>query len=374
MGDGVTQSNLRMKLGIIGTRGIPNRYGGFEQFASFLGPALAERGHEVYVYNPSYHPFREKQWKGVHIISKYSPGRRIGSTAQFIYDLNCILDARLRGFDALLQLGYTSSSVWSFLFPGKSGIITNMDGMEWRRSRYSRPARWFLRYAEKRAVKGSDLLIADSQRIQQYLEEKYRKQALFIAYGATPFERPDRSLLAPFGLTPSGYHLAVCRMEPENNPEMIIRGWLLARSKTPLVIVGDCSNGFGKYLRRTYARPDILFAGGIYDPQALNNLRFFSRLYFHGHSVGGTNPSLLEAMACRCLIAAHGNEFNRFVLGENAFYFEDAEEVAALLKREPDKNGYAAFTANNLQKIRENYSWQRITDQVEDCIIQLKLP
>src|SRR5215469_9735731 len=154
-----------MNIGIIGTRGIPNQYGGFEQFAEFIAPALVERGHAVTVYNSSLHPYKENNWKGVNLVHQYDAEGKLGTAGQFIYDFNCIKDSRKRKFDVILQLGYTSSSVWSFLFPKKSVLVTNMDGLEWKRTKYSKPVRRFLRYAEKWAATYSDFLIADSKGI-----------------------------------------------------------------------------------------------------------------------------------------------------------------------------------------------------------------
>src|SRR5215467_1651561 len=169
-----------MKIGIIGIRGIPNRYGGFEQFTEYVAPALVRKGHDVTVYSSSLHPYQDDNWKGVRLIHKSNPENRIGTFGQFIYDFFCILDSRKRNFDVILQLGYTSSSVWSFLFPGKSNLVTNMDGLEWKRSKYSKPVRAFLKRAEKWAVRSSDRLIADSKGIQEYLLDKYNKHATFI--------------------------------------------------------------------------------------------------------------------------------------------------------------------------------------------------
>ena len=122
-----------MKIGILGTRGIPNAYGGFEQFAEHLSIGLHERGHEVFVYNSSLHPYKETEWKNVKIIHCRDLENKIGTAGQFIYDLNCIRDARKRGFDVLLHLGYTSDSLWHRLWPGKAINIVNMDGLEWSR-------------------------------------------------------------------------------------------------------------------------------------------------------------------------------------------------------------------------------------------------
>src|SRR6266480_5995741 len=168
-----------MRIAILGTRGIPNRYGGFEQFAEYAAPLLAKRGHEVFVYNSSSHPFQDKEWRGVKLIRRPDPENNLGTFGQFIYDFNCIMDARRENFDFILQLGYTSSSIWAFLLPKKAVVITNMDGFEWKRKKYSRLVQWFLRHAEKWAVKYSDVLIADSLIMQSYLKKKYKITASY---------------------------------------------------------------------------------------------------------------------------------------------------------------------------------------------------
>ncbi|HJU45869.1 MAG TPA: DUF1972 domain-containing protein, partial [Chitinophagaceae bacterium] len=160
---------MRLRIGILGTRGIPNHYGGFECFAEHLSQGLVQKGHEVFVYNSHNHPNQQRVWNGVNIIHCYDPEYLLGTAGQFIYDLNCILDARKRAFDILLFLGYTSSSIWGILYPGKAKIVYNMDGLEWTRTKYSKPVQRFLRYAEKLAVKYSHYFVADSTYIQDYL-------------------------------------------------------------------------------------------------------------------------------------------------------------------------------------------------------------
>ena len=156
-----------------GTRGIPNHYGGFEQFAQYLSEGLCQMGHEVFVYNSHNHPYQKNKWNEVNIIHCYDPEFKLGTIGQFIYDFNCTLDSRKRNFDVILQLGYTSSSVWNWLFKRTTRLFTNMDGLEWKRTKFSRPVSLFLKYAEKLAVKHSDVLISDSLGIQSYLEKKY---------------------------------------------------------------------------------------------------------------------------------------------------------------------------------------------------------
>jgi glycosyltransferase involved in cell wall biosynthesis len=357
-----------MKIGILGTRGIPNQHGGFEQFAEFVAPALVARGHAVWVYNSSLHPFRADSWKGVSLIRGKDFEDKIGTAGQFLYDLNCILDARKRKFDVILQLGYTSSSVWSRLMPRDAVIVTNMDGLEWKRSKYSRPVQQFLKKAEKWAVAGSDRLIADSKGIQDYLAVKYQKQSTFIAYGATLFTEPDATVPGSYGLSAYGYDMLIARMEPENNIETILKGHQASRSGGKLILIGNHRNKFGSLMKEKYEDQRTLFLGPIYDLTALNNLRHFSRIYFHGHSVGGTNPSLLEAMASQALVMAHDNIFNRSVLEEDAFYFSAPADIQSFLDGQPDKREYQRFLDNNNKKVRECYSWEHITGLLDECL------
>jgi hypothetical protein len=171
-----------MKIGILGTRGIPNAYGGFEQFAGQLSIGLLQRGHEVFVYNSSLHPYKESEWNGVKIIHCRDWENKIGTAGQFIYDLNCIRDSRKRNFDVLLHLGYTSDSVWHALWPKKAINIINMDGLEWKRSKYNKPTQHFLKWAEKLAAKHAHTMIADSPDMQQYLFNTYGRRPLYITY------------------------------------------------------------------------------------------------------------------------------------------------------------------------------------------------
>ena len=161
-----------MKLAILGTRGIPNYHGGFEQFAEYFSVHMAQKGHDVYVYNSHSHPYQEKEYNGVSILHQKDPENKLGTFGQFIYDFNCIKDARSRNFDVILQLGYTSSSIWGRFLPSASVIVTNMDGLEWKRSKYSKPVRRFLKVAERLAIDTSDYLVSDSVGIQKYIEEK----------------------------------------------------------------------------------------------------------------------------------------------------------------------------------------------------------
>lgn len=365
-----------MKIAILGTRGIPNYYGGFEQFAEFFSVYLVEKGHEVFVYNSHNHPFQEKTFNGVNIIHQNDPEHKLGTFGQFVYDYNCIMDSRQRDFDIILQLGYTSNSVWFFLLPKKAIIITNMDGLEWKRTKYSKPVQQFLKFAERLAAISSDYLISDSLGIKSFLLKQYKKESTFIAYGAHPFANPNESIIANYDVVKNQYNMIMARFEPENNLDMVLEGVSLNDDQTPILVVGNHNTKYGEYLKNKFKNfPYIRFIGGIYNLEHLDNLRYYSNLYFHGHSVGGTNPSLLEAMASKALVISHNNDFNRGILNENTYYFSNAKEVQNILKT-VNKKDNLMMVENNYNAIVNEYNWEKINGEYlqlfEDCFSKSK--
>jgi len=357
-----------MKIAILGTRGIPNHHGGFEQFTEFFAKFLVKKGHDVYVYNSSLHPYKEQIWKGVNLIHKYDPENTIGTSGQFIYDLNCILDSRKRGFDVIFQLGYTSSSIWNWLFPKDSKIITNMDGLEWKRSKYSNRVQKFLKYAEKLAIDYSDILVADSIGIQEYLKNKYSVDSEYIAYGVETENSYDDSILDTLNLSDASYDMLVARMEPENNIETILDGVVESNLGREFIVVGKTNNIFGKYLVDKFGEVNnIRFIGGVYDLAKLNSLRKSSNIYFHGHSVGGTNPSLLEAMASHTLICANENIFNKSILGKNAFYFKNKNDVSEIIKS-TIKTDHIDKVEKSYREVIEKYNWELINEKYHNLL------
>jgi glycosyltransferase involved in cell wall biosynthesis len=358
-----------MKVGILGTRGIPNNYGGFEQFTQFLAPELVKRGHEVFVYNSSLHPYQEKTWQGVHLISCKDPESSIGTAGQFLYDKYCNRDAQKRGFDMLFHLGYSSDSIGWRGWPKKTVNIINMDGLEWKRTKYKWITRRFLKRAEALAAKHGDVLIADSLAMQDYLFHAYKKKSVFIPYAASILENADPDQLLPFAVKPNEYFLLIARMEPENNIEMIINGFILSESKLPLLIIGNTENKNGNKWKKKYESERIRFIGGLYDENKLNSLRHFSSIYFHGHSVGGTNPSLLEAMACGANMAAHDNVFNKAILQNDASWFSNADDVAEIIKSSLSSLISEGRKKRNLEKIRTDFAPKIIVDAYENLIL-----
>ncbi len=366
-------------VAILGCRGVPNHYGGFEELAEHLSLGLVSLGYAVYVYNMHNHPVRDKNWKGVHRLFCFDPEKTIGTPGQFIYDLNCINDSRDRGFDIIIQLGYTSSSIWHRRLPSGAKIITNMDGLEWKRQKYSKLARHFLKYAELLAVRNSDMLIADNPVIKDYLESTYGVSSTYIPYGADncladackndtviklfiPAENTEQELHR------NRYCLLIARLQPDNHIEEIIQGALLSGKQSPLVVVGNYQTRYGMKLYKKYASKNVLFAGGIFQSNLLNHLRNNASLYFHGHSAGGTNPSLLQAMATGVPICAHDNPFNRSVLGDDAYYFKTSSEIASVIPIRKHEAQVMKMTKNNIQKIKTLYSWRKIVHQYNEII------
>lgn len=366
-----------MKIAFISTRGIPNNYGGFEQFAEYISVGLVRRGHEVVVYSPHFHPYREPDYKGVRIKHIYSPEKWMGSSVgSFFYDFLSLRDAlKKEKFDIIYEAGYTSivpAYIWFNVKRIKYPLFTtNMDGLEYKRTKFNRWVQKFVFWEERMAVKHSHFLIADNMGIHDYYKEKYGKESKFLAYGADIREDYDADVLKEFGLEAGGYFIVVARLEPENNLFMAIEGYLASNQygKRPLVVVGKTNTPYGKHLVERYGRDrNIRFVGGIYDFRKLNSIRHYSYAYFHGHSVGGTNPSLLEAMASGCFILAHDNIFNRAVLGENALYYGSTDAATEMLdgidlavsahKKE--------YTERNLEVIRRDYSWGKLVDEHEE--------
>ena len=366
-----------MKIAFISTRGIPNNYGGFEQFAEYISVGLVRRGHEVVVYSPHFHPYREPDYKGVRIKHIYSPEKWMGSSVgSFFYDFLSLRDAlKKEKFDIIYEAGYTSivpAYIWFSVKRIKYPLFTtNMDGLEYKRTKFNKWVQKFVFWEERMAVKHSHYLIADNMGIHDYYKEKYGKESKFLAYGADVHEDYDVDVLKEYGLEAGGYFIVVARLEPENNLFMAIEGYLASNQygTRPLVVVGKTNTPYGKYLVERYGRDrNIRFVGGIYDFRKLNSIRHYSYAYFHGHSVGGTNPSLLEAMASGCFILAHDNIFNRAVLGENALYYGSTDAATEMLDGidQAVSAHKKEYTERNLEVIRRDYSWEKLVDEHEE--------
>lgn len=381
-----------MKIAITGTRGIPNHYGGFEQFAMQLSRKLVALGHTVMIYNPRRHPYKDSTYQGVNIVHKRLAENFLGSGGNLLYDFRCLQHAIHKKPDVILECGYASAAPW-YPFLKRKGVklVTHMDGMEWRREKWGRGIRKMFRRAERIALKYSDGIVCDHPRIADYYLEQYGFRPEMIPYGADIKEKWDAGMLnhidatAGHGLStwmeanghavikPGAYYLLVARMEPENNVRMIIEGFLASGTVEPLFVIGDHSGKYGRRIIREFGSQErIRFSGGLFDPDLLDHLRHFSKAVFHGHSAGGTNPSLLEAMAAGSLIIAHDNVYNKWVLGENAAYFCSEQELGGLLSGiDRIQQNSGRWTHNNLSRIRDEFQWDVVTRQYEKLFANL---
>lgn len=360
-----------MKIAIIGSRGIPNRYGGFEQFAEVVSKIWVKLGHDVICYSPHYHEFQSHELDGVKIKHIYCPEKRFGASANIIYDFLSLRDAAAEKCDIFLQLGYQSSAISYPLFRKKVRryIVTNMDGMEWQRSKWSKPVKYLTKFSEYIAVKFSGHLVSDNKGIADYFLKSYGVNSDIIQYGCDEVALKSWDLISPWCSKDDNYDLLIARLEPENNIEMIIKGFIHSKSNRKLIVVGNVETQYGRYVKSLFrSHSNVCFIGSIYNKEKLDSLRQNSFLYFHGHSVGGTNPSLLEAMAAGSRVIAHDNEFNRSVLGDDSIYFKNSNQVSEIIKSSQDcSKDLDKFKIANKQKINSNYRWEDIALQYIKC-------
>jgi glycosyltransferase involved in cell wall biosynthesis len=359
-----------MKIAIIGSRGIPNRYGGFEQFAEIVSKIWVELGHDVICYNPHDHEFQHSEINGVKIKHIYCPEKTFGAAAHIVYDFLSFRDAVSKQCDIYLQLGYQSSALSYPLFNKsvRKRIVTNMDGMEWQRSKWSKFVKYLTKFSEYLAVKFSGGLVSDNHGIANYLRKVYGVNSAIIQYGCDDVGIISKDLIGNICPNEDRFYLLIARLEPENNVDEIINGFIDVNENIKLLIVGNVDTQYGKYLKAISCdNGNIIFTGSIYDKEKLDALRQHCILYFHGHSVGGTNPSLLEAMAAGARIIAHDNEFNRSVLGRESVYFKNSKDVSEIMQSSHQvSQGLDAFKVVNKEKINKNYRWEDIAKQYID--------
>lgn len=354
-----------MKLAILGTRGIPARYGGFETFAEELAVRLVGRGVDVTVYCAAGGGAAPESYKGVRL--EYIPSPHIGPLTTVLFDIRSLIDAR-KGFDAVYMLGY---GVSAFCFIPRiygSEVWINMDGIEWGRAKWGIGARVYLKTMEAFAMRTPNRIIADAGGIKDFLEGRHRRvpPCDVIAYGAHVVDAaPQDAVLGEMRLKQDGYYLVVCRLEPENHLLEIIKGFNASGSVLPLVIVGN-HNIDTSYVRDLKAAggEGVKFVGAVYDEVKLKALRYYCKAYCHGHSVGGTNPSLLEALGCGNLVIAHDNPFNREVAGDAGVYFKGPEDIPGLMAAIESMSvaERREISARARLIIKERYDWDKIAD------------
>ena len=317
------------KIAIIGTVGVPANYGGFETLTEHLIEDLG-RHHEITVYcsgKKYVNAERQTTFLGAKLI--YLPLEANG-VQSIIYDSISILHALFYA-DVLLILGVAGAWLLPFvrLFTNKK-IIISIDGIEWKRDKWNLLAKWYLFWAESMAVKYSHIDISDNEAIQDYTAARYGTLSRIIEYGADHTMRIPRNKdsIEKYSFLAKPYAFKVCRIEPENNVHLILEAFDKVE-KLPLVLVGNWDKSeYGKKLKSKYlGHPNIEILDPIYDQKQLDMLRSNATLYIHGHSAGGTNPSLVEAMFLGLPILAYGVSYNRVTTENKALYFDSSQEL-----------------------------------------------
>jgi len=368
-------------IAIIGSRGIPNNYGGFEGFTEILSENLVKKGYTVHV--SCEHPGEKncsETFNGVNLFYfpiKHPKSSIMGMIYEVLYDVYSLFVASMRA-EQVYMLGY--SAALFFFIPKLFGrtLYLNPDGFEWKRAKFNSPVKLLLRINEKMGSYWSDRIIADSKGIKKYYDKKYDMESSFIAYGATEVptvkwdnEKLPEVLKEGININPA-YWLLVARLEPENNIHTIIEGYIKSKAEKPLIIVGNFdSPQYEEYVKgivhEKAGDKKIIFTGGIYNQDSLNMLRQNCFAYLHGHSVGGTNPSLVEAMAMESLLLAHDNQFNREVCEDSALYFKNPDELKNQIDQvESNPENYMELKSKALNRVKKEYSWDKIIEQYHE--------
>jgi glycosyltransferase involved in cell wall biosynthesis len=356
-----------LKLAIVGSRGIPAKYGGFETFAQELSLRLAESGVDVTVYCDK-REIQEEFYNKVRL--KYISCTK--DRRPLRYYKESIDDAVQEKNDIIISCGQGGSlTIFKHrLCHSKSIFITNTDGIEHRRTKWNFVIRTGIRFVlEFISVLCSNYLIADSVGIKTYLLKNYRflqsSKIFTIEYGAYPIKSFDSNHISRLGLAKNKYYLVISRLEPENNILMIVNGFLKSSTEKVLVIVGNLKNTVYVNMLLKRKSSKIIFLDGIYDGNILTNLRGYCYAYCHGHSVGGTNPSLLEALGCGNIVLVHDNIFNREVTNNEMYYFSTEDVFAEQINIIDSlcESEIAIKKDFAVQRVRKYYNWERIAHE-----------
>jgi glycosyltransferase involved in cell wall biosynthesis len=360
---------IMKKAAIIGTQGVPAQYGGFETLVeNIIGKnCSADIQYTVFCSSKDYTE-RLPSYKGA--LLKYIPVHANGIQST-IYDIWSLLKV-VKGYDVVLILG-VSGCIFLPVFRLLCGkrLIINIDGLEHQRNKWGKFTKWFLRLSEALAVRYADVIVADNKAIKDYVWKTYQKEAVLIAYGGDHAiqeidSATEKNILAKYQLTPQNYALSICRIEPENNCHISLEAF--AQSAEQLVFVGNWEmSEYGKTLKAKYGiYPHISIVDAIYDLDVLYVLRKNCKYYIHGHSAGGTNPSLVEAMSLACPVLAYDVIYNRETTQNKADYFTDTKDLILLLKKNREEIRINATSM--LEIAKQNYVWSKITQLYEELI------
>ncbi|MGB3827979.1 MAG: DUF1972 domain-containing protein [Ornithinimicrobium sp.] len=369
-----TGAGESLSIALIGTRGVPAHYGGFETAVEEVGKRLARRGHRVVVYCR-----REKDVNDAALPSRYEgmelvhlPAVRRRSLETLSHTGLAVSHLRRHPTDVAVVFNAANAPWLPLLRAARIPVATHVDGLEWKRSKWGPTGRRYYLAAEKLAVRWSDALIADAPGIAAYYLEKFGVISEQISYGAPRITRHGERL-AEVGLSERGFHLCVARFEPENHVDLIVDGYSRSSASLPLVVVGSAPYA-DEYTKRVHQRADerVKFLGGVWDQELLDDLYAGAQSYLHGHSVGGTNPSLLRAMGAGAAVDAFDVVFNHDVLGSAGRFFTDASDVATLVEHAEADPDAARRRGEQARARAGEYDWDDVTDRYEGLCHSLK--
>ncbi len=358
---------MKLKVAIIGTNGLPGRYGGWDQLMNHLTLNLREK-YSFYVYTSSYDAVKGlKEYNGAKL--KIIPLKANGMQS-VLYDGISLLHAAFK-YDVLLVLGTSGCIFLPLIKLFRKKIILNPDGAEWKRGKWSRPVKWFLKLSEKFGIKYSNIIIADNVKIQEYIKKEYKKDSELIEYGGdhSTYMPMSEETKIKYSLEPDNYAFKVCRIEPENNIDLILEAF--NENNLNLVIIGNWNfSKYGKDLRLKYkSNSNMKLLDPIYEQDKLNELRSNCGLYIHGHSVGGTNPSLVEAMNLGLCCVVYNVDYNIETTENSAIYFGTISELQDVLNKFGNNEVDLSDYRNKMKEIaKRRYIWSVIIGKYAELL------
>jgi glycosyltransferase involved in cell wall biosynthesis len=361
-----------MHIAMVGTRGVPARYGGFETAVDEVGRRLADAGHRVVVYcrtTKDGGATPPDSYLGMELIQL--PAARKRSLETLSHTALSVAHLVRHRTDVAFVFNAANATLLPVIRAARIPVATHVDGLEWQRAKWGGAGRRYYRTAESLAVRWSDALIADARGIADYYRREFDAPTTLLTYGA-PLIEPGADRLAELGLEPGGYHLVVARFEPENHVDVIVDGYRRSSATKPLVVVGSAPYS-DEYTARVHGLADdrVRFLGGVWDQTQLDQLYSNCFTYLHGHSVGGTNPSLLRALGGGAAVLAFDVDFNREVTAESGHYWRSADDVAALVAAaEADPARVHADGARALQ-LATGYDWDDVAAGYEQLARRL---
>jgi glycosyltransferase involved in cell wall biosynthesis len=364
--DGFAEGSAPMRIAMIGTRGCPAAYGGFETAVEEVGRRLVARGHQVTVYCRGVaKEEQQSEFLGMELI--HLPAVRKKSLETLSHTALSTIHMLRRGkHDVAIVFNAANAPFLPLIRAAGIPVATHVDGLEWKRAKWGPMGRRYYRAAEALAVRWSDTLIADARGISDYYTERFGVDTDLITYGAPILLDLPSDKLAALNVTPGDYHLVVARFEPENHVHLAVEGYLRSQATKPLIVVGSApyANDYTASIEALAASdPRVRLVGGVWDQKQLDQLYAHASTYIHGHSVGGTNPSLLRAMGAGSSVLAYDVNFNREVLGETGQFFQGVGDLAvAIDMAEHDAAGTKARGQASQIRAAERYRWEDVAD------------